>query len=128
MLALQVGFGQLVDGFVQKGGAAHGGLADGQAQDVVGAFDALAAKQLLERVLDQAAGEHLRGVVAGAFLAVAPGQAVDEAAARVAAQHLMAGVVAVIDTLVFLVVGQAAGRDEPGVFKQISALAHIERS
>ena len=125
LFALQVGFGQLVDGFVQKRGAAHGRLTHGEGQDVIGALDAAACQQLFEGVLDQAAGQHLGGVVTGAFLPVTPGQAVDEATFAVLAQLAVAGIVLVIDALVFLVVGQVAGRHKPGVFKQIRAAAPV---
>ncbi|MDT4861852.1 hypothetical protein FQZ97_964730 [compost metagenome] len=54
-------------------------------------------------------------------MAVAPGQAVNEAAALVLAQHAVAGVVDVVDAFVLLVIAEAAGGDEPGVFQHVSA-------
>lgn len=36
LLVVQIGFGQLVDGFVQEGRTAHRRLADGQMQDSIG--------------------------------------------------------------------------------------------
>ena len=120
LLALQVSLGQLVDGFVQERGAAHGGLAHGEGEDVVGLFDAAVflVEQFFEGVLHQALGEHLGGVVAGAFLPVAARQAVDEAAFGVHAQ-LAAAVFYVVDLFVVFVVVDAAAGDEPGVLQHV---------
>ena len=81
LLAAEVGVGELGDGLVEEGGRAHGGLADGEVQDVVGRHARLVvADELLEGVLHEALREHLGRVVGRRLLAVAPGEAVDEGA------------------------------------------------
>src|SRR5690606_19672353 len=96
LLGLQVGFGQLVDGFVQKRRATHGRLADGELENFIRRF---AGEDFLQRMLYQALGQHLRGVVRGGLFPGAASQAVDKGAlgilARVAAkQALGVGVLA----------------------------------
>ena len=128
LFALQIGLGQLVHGFVQEGGAAHGGLADGEGENVVGLLHAAVflVQQFFQGVLHQALGEHLRGVVAGAFLPVAARQAVDKAAFGVHAQ-LAAAVVVVVHLFVVAVVVNAAAGHEPGVFQQVGAAVGVAR-
>ena len=116
---LEVGVGQLVHGLDEEGARAHGGLADGEGEDVVGgflaggrlAFFAFLPEQLLEGVLDEALGQDFRRVVAGRLLAVAAGEAEDKVASRV--DDLL--VVLVLDDLAFLVVTDAARRHEVGL-------------
>ena len=107
---LQVGFGQLVDGFVQKGRATHGGLADGELQNFIRRF---AGQDFAQGMLDQAAGEHIRRVVAGGFFAGAAGQAVDEGATRVFSR------LATEQGFGLRVLANAAGRHEVGGFQRV---------
>ncbi len=58
----QIGLGKLVDGFIEKGGASHGRLADGEGKNLIRAF---VFQEFLEPILYQAPGEHFRGVVRG---------------------------------------------------------------
>ena len=109
LLAGQVRLGELVDRLVQERRAAHGGLTHRQVEDVIGAE--LVGEPLLQGVLHQALGEHLRGVVAGGFLPVAPGHAVDELAFRVHAQGLLA-VHVVVDAFVVVELFQLRPGDE----------------
>ena len=62
LLLLQVGFSQLVHGFVQERCAAHGRLADGQLQDLVRCF---ARQNLPQCMVHQATSQNLGRVVAG---------------------------------------------------------------
>lgn len=119
LLFPQVGFGELVDGFVEEGGGADGHLADGEVEDLVG-VEALQA--LLEGVFDEAAGERLGGVVGGGFFPGAPGEAVDEPALFVA-QEGVGAVDFLKDALVVGVVLELGGGDEVGVFERVVILA-----
>ncbi len=113
LLALgEVALGELVDGLVEEGCAAHGGLADGQGQELGGGAAraaVLVVEELAEGVLDEAAGEDLGGVVAGGLLAVASGLAVDEGARGVGADA-----VSVEDPLGLAVVAELGLGDEEG--------------
>ena len=107
---LQVGFGQLVDGFVQKGRTAHGRLADGELQDFI---RRLAGQDFPQGMLDQAAGEHIRRVIAGGFFAGATGQAVDEGATWVFPRFTTK------QGFGLRVLADAAGRHEIGGFQRV---------
>ncbi|VVE55039.1 hypothetical protein PTE30175_04873 [Pandoraea terrae] len=122
LFALQVGFGELIDGLVQECSAAHGRLANGERKYVVGILNTAAAQQLFERIFDQAFGQHLRGVVASGFLPVTPRQTVDEATPLMLAQHAVPRVVGVENSLILLVVVQAISRNKPGIVEQICAV------
>ena len=122
LLALQIRLGELIDGLVDERGAAHGGLADGEAQDFVGG---LALEQFLERILHKAAGEHLRSVVAGALLAIAPSKAVDKCVSRVLPHFLTTGLVKIVDDLGGLVVPDAAGWNKPRTVQIVAAHGDI---
>ncbi len=109
----EVGFGELVDGFVEEGGGADGHFADGELEDVVGGF---AGEEFLEGVFDEAAGEGFGGVVGGGFLAVAAGHAVEEAAFGVDEEALEAGVgVGDVDAFLGVELFEVGGGDEVGV-------------
>ncbi len=72
----EVGLRQLIQHFVQKGGAPHGGLAEGELQHLICSF---APEQLLQGMAHQAGEQALGGVVGGAFLTLPPRQTIDEA-------------------------------------------------
>ena len=67
--ALQVLLGELVHRLVQERGRAHGRLADSEVEDAVGRH--VVRDELAQGVLDDAAGERLRRVVARRLLPVA---------------------------------------------------------
>src|SRR5690606_7007508 len=113
LLALEIGVGELVHGLVQERAGAHGGLANGQIQDLVGgegAGFAGLAEPLLERVLGEARGEDLGRVVRSIALAVAAGEAKEVGALGVA--HGATALVAHL--LLVLVLIDAALRHEVG--------------
>ena len=112
LLAVEVGFGELVDGFVGERAAAERHLADGQVEDVVGF---LVLEQFLEGVLDDALGQDFGRVVGGGFLAVAPGEAVDECAFLVFLERA----VGVEDFFVLLVFRQVFAAYEEGGFELV---------
>ncbi len=105
----QVGLGQLADGLVQEGGAAHGGLYHLEVEHLGGR---LAGQQLLQGVAHQAAREALGGVVARARLALAARQAVDELALAVHAQVALPGARLVAHALALVVVVELGGGHE----------------
>ena len=86
--ALQVGVGELVDGFEQECATAHRGLADRELEDLRrGELLALycaglvfCMQQLLEAVVDEALRQHFGRVEARGLLAVATGESVEERA------------------------------------------------
>ena len=113
LLQAEVGFGELVDGFIEEGGGTDGHFADGEAEDFVGGF---AGKKFFEGVFDEAAGKGLRGVVGGGFLAVPAGETVDKLALRMDEKALEAGVrIGDFDALGFLEFLHVGGGDEVGV-------------
>ena len=118
LLAFQIGFGQLVDGFIQKGRATHGRLANREVQDFIGGF---VFEQFLEGVFHQGFGKHLRGVIGSGLLPVATRQAVDKGAFGVEAQFLMAVFILVIHTLVFRISLQIVRADKIAGFQLVGA-------
>ena len=96
----QVSLGQLVDGLVQEGGAAHGGLYHLEVEHLGGR---LALEQLLQRVVHQAARKALGRVVACARLALATSKAVDELALLVHARKAFLRAALIAHTLVLVV-------------------------
>ena len=76
---------------------------------------AQAGQQLLEAVLDHAAGQHFRRVVGGRLLAVAAGQAEDEASPLVLLAPSHAARRLLVDKLVRLVAVELVAADEVGL-------------
>ena len=114
---LQVLEGQLVDQLIEVGRGAQRHLQQLEAQDVGGG---LSWHQLLERVLDLAAGERFGRVVAGALDPVAAGKAVDERAFLV---ELRTGALSVGHDLLALVVAQLAAGHEMAHLQFVVGLA-----
>ena len=120
---LQIAFGELVHGLVQERRRPHRRLADRQVEDALRGH--VVGNQLLEGVLDDAAGQRLRGVVAGRLLAVPSGEPVNEASLRVDAELLPPLVVQVVHPLVLGVLVEVAGRDEPGVLQVVRVVLRL---
>ena len=119
----QVALRKLVHGLVQERRRPHRRLADGEVQDALrGHF---VGNQLLERVLDDAAGQRFGGVVAGRLLPVPPGEPVDEASLRVDAELLPPVVVQVVHPLGLGVLVEVAGRDEPRVLQVVRVVLRL---
>ena len=123
LLALQVLLGELVHRLVQERGRAHGRLADGEVENAVGRH--VVRDQLPQGVLDDAAGERLRRVVARRLLPVAAGEAVDEAAPAMDAELPVTLFVAVVDSFLLLVVVQIARRHEPGALERVVGISRL---
>ncbi len=120
----EIGLGQLVDGFVQKGRAAHGGLAHGEFEHLVGA---LVLEQLLQGILHQAAGEDFRGVVGGRLLPVPARKTVDEGSPRVHAELAVLAEHALFLAILREVLGldEIGGLEGVGVFPGLFHLVEI---
>ena len=83
LLARKVLFCQLADCLVQEGRAAHGGLADGELQNVIGA---LIFQQFLQGIFHQTFGQHFRRIVGSRLLPFAACQAVNKFTLRMDTQ------------------------------------------
>ena len=112
----QVGLGKLVGGFVQEGGASHGGLADGDIKDFVRRFS---LQQLLEGVLHQALHQGLGRVVGGALLPLPAREPVDEGSLFVTLEAS----VGVFYLFFVLVIPQGEAGDEVGHGEVVGGVA-----
>ena len=119
LFALQISLGQLVDRFVQKGGAAHGRLANRQTQNLVGA---LALQQLLQGIPHQTLGQHFGGVVGGRALPLAPSQAVNKGALGVHPQVIPVLARLVAHALVLAVLLQGLSAHEVAHVQLVEAI------
>ena len=120
---LQIALRELVHCLVQERRRPHRRLADRQVEDAIGGH--VVGDQLLEGVLDDAAGQRFGGVVAGRLLAVPSGEPVDEASLWVDAELLPPLVVQVVHPLGLGVLVEVAGRDKPGVFQVVRVVLRL---